>query len=286
MYLRFAGFLCPVHTPDGAPCGLLNHLSHTCQIVVYAEDTASIPALAVSFGMLSSSSTFCPASYLSVNLDGCIIGYIDSSRAAEFCRSLRYLKVARAGNVPASLEITHIEKTLGGLFPGVYLFASPSRMVRPVIHLESSAVELIGTFEQVFLNIAVCAEERYEATTHMEQSPGNILSVVAHLTPFSDLNQSPRNMYQCQMAKQTMGTPLTAYPHRTDNSIYRLYTPQVPLVRSVLYDYYGLDSYPLGTNAIVAVISYTGYDMEDAMILNKASVEVFLSFYSSIPFSS
>jgi DNA-directed RNA polymerase I subunit RPA2 len=106
------------------------------------------------------------------------------------------------------------------------------------------------------------------------------------------------------MAKQTMGTPLTAYPHRTDNSIYRLYTPQVPLVRSVLYDYYGLDSYPLGlakpelfvfffkrrtlpgTNAIVAVISYTGYDMEDAMILNKASVEVFLSFYSSIPFSS
>ena len=35
-----------------------------------------------------------------------------------------------------------------------------------------------------------------------------MLSIVASLTPFSDYNQSPRNMYQCQMGKQTMGTPL------------------------------------------------------------------------------
>ena len=34
-----------------------------------------------------------------------------------------------------------------------------------------------------------------------------MLSVVASLTPYSDFNQSPRNMYQCQMGKQTMGTP-------------------------------------------------------------------------------
>ena len=34
-----------------------------------------------------------------------------------------------------------------------------------------------------------------------------------------------------------------------------------------------MDEYPNGTNAIVCVISYTGYDMEDAMILNKSSME-------------
>ena len=46
--------------------------------------------------------------------------------------------------------------------------------------------------------------------THAEAGPGAMLSIVASLTPFSDYNQSPRNMYQCQMAKQTMGTPVPA----------------------------------------------------------------------------
>jgi DNA-directed RNA polymerase I subunit RPA2 len=49
----------------------------------------------------------------------------------------------------------------------------------------------------------------------------------------------------------------------------RLQTPTSPLFRPYHYDAIDLDSYPMGTNAIVAVISYTGYDMEDAMIINR-----------------
>ena len=59
------------------------------------------------------------------------------------------------------------------------------------------------------------------------------------------------------MGKQTMGTPLHAYEHRADNKLYRILTPQTPLVRPASYDHYNIDEYPLGTNAIVAVISYT-----------------------------
>jgi DNA-directed RNA polymerase I subunit RPA2 len=59
-----------------------------------------------------------------------------------------------------------------------------------------------------------------------------MLSVVASLTPYSDYNQSPRNMYQCQMAKQTMGTPAQALTHRTDNKMYRIQTPQTPIART------------------------------------------------------
>ena len=44
--------------------------------------------------------------------------------------------------------------------------------------------------------------------SHAETGTSAMLSVVASLTPYSDYNQSPRNMYQCQMGKQTMGTPL------------------------------------------------------------------------------
>ncbi len=75
------------------------------------------------------------------------------------------------------------------------------------------------------------------------------------------------------MGKQTMGTPSTALQHRTDNKLYRLQTGQSPVVRPALHNTYAMDSFPNGTNAIVAVISYTGYDMEDAMILNKSAHE-------------
>lgn len=63
-----------------------------------------------------------------------------------------------------------------------------------------------------------------------------------------------------------MGFPVYNYKDRSDNKLYLLHTPQSPLVRPRMYDYYGMDSYPVGTNSVVAVISYSGYDMEDAMV--------------------
>lgn len=77
-----------------------------------------------------------------------------------------------------------------------------------------------------------------------------------------------------------MGTPSTAIKHRTDNKLYRLQNGQTPVVRPSLHNKYGMDSFPNGTNAIVAVISYTGYDMEDAMILNKSAHERGFSYGS------
>jgi DNA-directed RNA polymerase I subunit RPA2 len=65
-------------------------------------------------------------------------------------------------------------------------------------------------------------------------------------------------MYQCQMGKQTMGTPYHAILHRTDNKVFRLQNPQTPIVRTKTYEKFGVDEYPTGCNAVVAVISYTG----------------------------
>ena len=60
------------------------------------------------------------------------------------------------------------------------------------------------------------------------------------------------------MGKQSMGTPAQALARRTDNKLYRLQTGQTPIARPALHDKYGMDGFPNGTNAIVAVISYTG----------------------------
>jgi DNA-directed RNA polymerase I subunit RPA2 len=75
------------------------------------------------------------------------------------------------------------------------------------------------------------------------------------------------------MGKQTMGTPCHSIMNRADNKLYRINFPQSPIVKTKLYDHFKMDDYPIGTNAIVAVVSYTGYDMEDAMVLNKSSYE-------------
>lgn len=153
-------------------------------------------------------------------------------------------------------------------------------MMRPVLNLKGDGkdtpepfIELIGTFEQPYLEISVVPEESHELTTHLELRQTAMLSILAGMIPFPDFNQSPRNMYSCQMNKQTMGIPSHTLKYRSDHKMYGITSVQTPLVRPKLHDHYLLDDYPMGANGVVAVISYTGYDMEDALILNKASVE-------------
>ena len=101
----------------------------------------------------------------------------------------------------------------------------------------------------------------------------NMLSILANLIPFSDHNQSPRNIYQCQMSKQSMGTPCHSFNYNSDIVLYRIITPQIPIITPSIYSKLMINQYPQGLNAIVAVISYSGYDMEDAVIINKYSCE-------------
>lgn len=147
-------------------------------------------------------------------------------------------------------------------------------MMRPVRNLKLNTIEYIGTFEQIYLDICITEEEAYQdLTTHQELTKTEFLSNLANLIPMPDCNQSPRNMYQCQMGKQSMGTPCHTWFWIAEHKLYRLQNPNTPLFRPVHYDNIDLDSFPMGLNAIVAVISYTGYDMEDAMIINKSAFE-------------
>ncbi|ODQ66872.1 DNA-directed RNA polymerase I [Nadsonia fulvescens var. elongata DSM 6958] len=268
------GFLCPVHTPDGSPCGLLNHLAHKCIIKTSASDVSHLPTILKQLGVGSPDMLAAGPSKCCVQLDGQIMGWTSHENARRVADVLRYWKVEGGHNIPTDLEIGLVPLSHGGQYPGLFLFSQSARMVRPVKYLPLDKEDFVGPFEQPYMNIAVTPDEiTSDIHSHVEFSPTNILSILANMTPFSDFNQSPRNMYQCQMGKQTMGTPGTATVHRSDNKIYRLQSGQSPIVRANLYDEYGLDSFPNGTNAVVAVISYTGYDMDDAMILNKSSHE-------------
>lgn len=268
------GFLCPVHTPDGSPCGLLNHLAHKCRVATEESDVSKVPSTLAKLGV-SPAHTFAAGPNLCcVQLDGRIVGWTTHEQGKIVADALRLLKVQGGHGLPQDLEVGYVPPSLKGQYPGLYIFGGRSRMMRPTKYLPLGKEDILGPFEQVYMNIAVTPEELEPNThTHVEYAPTNILSILANLTPFSDFNQSPRNMYQCQMAKQTMGTPGTALVHRSDNKLYRLQSGQTPIVKAGLYDEYGMDNFPNGTNAVVAVISYTGYDMDDAMIINKSADE-------------
>lgn len=292
------GFVCCVHTPDGGPCGLLNHLGHTCKpSVVNATESDKKKIRQAMFLMgvtpisLSEENEFTHSENkdeneekynlisktdkITVMLDGCIIGSVPSSEVAQrVADKLRLLKCK--ADIYQFTEIVFIPpENKDKLYPSLMVFTNKARMIRPVMNLCTGSVEFLSTLEQIFLDISIYGNAVIPGiTTHQELTPMTMLSVTACMTPFSDHNQSPRNMYQCQMIKQTMGFYARSVHERCDNKSYHIMTPQRPVVRnSYIHDKGGFDTHPTGTNAVVAVASYTGYDMEDAVLLNKSSVE-------------
>ena len=268
------GFICPVNTPDGPPCGLMNHLAHTVAINMRTYNTEKLLELLPSLGA-KGLGTFANEADTPICLNGRLVGWIEASRGRKFELELRRAKIA--GEIPTTLEIVHAPKPLNRdeavLNPGIYLFTDPARFMRPVWNLNENAIETIGCMEQVWLNICIDQSERNELTEYQELSPNVILSELACMTPFSQMNAGARNIYQCQMAKQTFGVPSHTLTHRSDNKMYKLQTPQEPICRAKVHDAWSIDDLPLGTNLMVACISYTGYDMEDACIINKMGKE-------------
>ncbi|KAI9019745.1 hypothetical protein DFJ74DRAFT_674222 [Hyaloraphidium curvatum] len=110
-------------------------------------------------------------------------------------------------------------------------------------------------------------------TTHVEISPFTILGAVAGLIPYPHHNQSPRNTYQCAMGKQAIGAIAYNQLNRIDTLLYLMCYPQQPMVKTKTIELIGYDKLPAGQNATVAVMSYSGYDIEDALVLNKASLD-------------
>ncbi|GFQ07093.1 DNA-directed RNA polymerase iii subunit rpc2 [Phtheirospermum japonicum] len=168
--------------------------------------------------------------------------------------------------------------------------------------LKQGLIEYLDVNEENNALIALYEENATEGTTHIEIEPFTILGVVAGLIPYPHHNQSPRNTYQCAMGKQAMGniaynqatillatatlafqilTAKSVVPHnenpvglrRMDTLIYLLVYPQRPLLTTRTIELVSYDKLGAGQNATVAVMSYSGYDIEDAIVMNKSSLD-------------
>lgn len=102
------GFMCPVHTPDGAPCGLLNHFASTCNVVchpVSADDVQVLKNLIVSYGVLpvELKAPLRLPEYIPVQIDGQLVGFVASARAPALVQRLREVKAAALESSRAGL---------------------------------------------------------------------------------------------------------------------------------------------------------------------------------------
>ena len=144
-----------------------------------------------------------------------------------------------------------------------------------VLHkfLRNGIVEFVDVNEENNCFVALEEKDVSPLHTHMEIDPVTILGVVVGLVPFPHHNQSPRNTYQCAMGKQAIGTVAMNQYERFDSLLYSMVYPMKPIVTTRTMNLFDFNEIPGGQNASIAIMSYSGYDIEDAIVLNKQSLD-------------
>uniref|UniRef100_A0AAF5PRE3 DNA-directed RNA polymerase subunit beta n=4 Tax=Wuchereria bancrofti TaxID=6293 RepID=A0AAF5PRE3_WUCBA len=287
------GMLCPSDTPEGESCGLVKNLALISHITTDSDEKPVIRLLynagVEDVKSLHFSAIHSPAYHI-VFLNGVIVGLtIDPQRIVSTIRAVR-----RHGllNEFVSVSTNAAQRS-------VYIASDGGRLCRPYIivkngvpqvtqeHIEElkkgcrifedfvddGLIEYLDVNEMNDASIAVYENQIKPTTTHLEIEPFTLLGVCAGLIPYPHHNQSPRNTYQCAMGKQAMGTIGYNQQKRIDSLMYLLVYPQRPLVKTKTIEFCNFEKLPAGQNAIIAVMSYSGYDIEDALVLNKASLD-------------
>ena len=109
--------------------------------------------------------------------------------------------------------------------------------------------------------------------THCEIHPCLMFGILGANIPFANHNQAPRNTYQSAMGKQALGLYMTNFNTRLDTLSNVLNYPQKSLIATKLSKYTQAAEMPSGINAIVAIMTYSGFNQEDGIIVNRDALD-------------
>ena len=128
---------------------------------------------------------------------------------------------------------------------------------------------LIATSQEVLIDSNL-EEIQY---THCELHSSMMFGLLGYLTPFNNCSQSIRNVFASGHCKQTVGIYCSNYKNRMDNGAHVLNYPQKPLTNTKMSKFVMNSDLPCGNNIIVAIGSFSGYNQEDSVIINKDSLD-------------
>jgi len=289
------GRLCPNETPEGSNCGLVKNLALSASISVGVNpDKIRQTLFSIGVVPIGDSDESLKLSGAKVFVDGNIIGYC--GLPDKLVHDLRERR--RRVEVSTEVNVAYFSKAQGGR-EEMYVNCDEGRVRRPLVivengipklqleHVEKIAsgewswedlakngiVEYLDAEEEENAYLALSPEEVLPEHTHLEMATYTILGICASTIPYAEHNQSPRNSYQAAMAKQALGIYATNFQQRADSRSHTLHYPQAPVAETAMMDVMGYKVRPSGQNYVVAVLSFEGYNMEDALVFNKASIE-------------
>jgi DNA-directed RNA polymerase subunit B len=139
--------------------------------------------------------------------------------------------------------------------------------------LKNGIIEYLDAEEEENTFIALRPENVTSEHTHLELDPSVILGLSASFIPYPEFNRGDRVNYGAKMIGQSIGLFATNYLNRVDTKSNVLTYLQTPLVQTHAHKIINYGKHPNGTNVIVAVACFDGYNTEDAIVINASSIQ-------------
>lgn len=291
------GRFCPNETPEGELCGLTQHLSFMSYVSTPLDKVKIEQMKEVIYNELSvkkEEKGMCPDLTtwpdVPIFLNGGFIGH--HSDPDELVKNFREFR--RAGDIDWRISIKYWENN-----DEIHINADAGRIFRPLIIVEDGEpllkkkhveklrdgewgledllnkglIEMLDPEEEEDAYIATERKEVSSKHTHLEIASAATLGISSGIIPFVNHDQSPRVTAEASMAKQALTIPRLNYRIRPESRTYLLNYPQKPLVTTKTSKIANIDKRGYGQNAMLAILSYEGYNIEDALIFNKSSIE-------------
>jgi len=154
-------------------------------------------------------------------------------------------------------------------------FKNGNELIEEELENKQAIIDYIDASEEecslIASNLTNVKKNKYY--THVEIDPSLLFGVMGNLVIYPEDNPSTRNAFSCGQSKQAVSLYNTNYQMRIDKMSVVLNYGQVPLIKSKYLDYVNKEEMPYGVNTIVAIMSYTGYNVEDAILINAGSIK-------------